>query len=158
MGNMTQFSIRRMKPQDGQGVYRIDVLTQEEYLGIIAWESMGEEERAKRLVSKAPDFAVMVSAGLCHVAVQQDGQVIGFLLAHTDSRLGVGIVKHIAVDPAKRRWGVGGALYDGLISAAKELSIKHIVAHINQDNPKSIGLHRKKGFVLKDRIEATLDL
>lgn len=155
---MQNVFVRLMKPEDLEQVYRIDVLTQKEYLGS-AWELMEKDEQNTHLVSKSLTFSAIVSLGLSQVATEKNGTIMGFILAYSDNSIeDTVIVKYIAVDTAYRRCGVGDALYGGLIQTAKKLAKKQILAYINTDNPKSISLHRKIGFLIKPRIEAVLTI
>jgi len=155
---MQNVFVRLMQPEDFDQVYRIDVLTQKEYLGS-GWELMEKDEQNTHLVSKSSIFSTIVSFGLSHVATEKNGTILGFLLAYSDNfSEDTVIVKYIAVDTVNRRHGVGEALYSGLILTAKKLGKKRILAYINMDNPKSINLHRKIGFVIKSRIEAVLTM
>ena len=54
--------------------------------------------------------------------------------------------------------GIGGRLYRKLIDTARRHGITEITALINLDNPSSMKLHHKAGFVLQDRQEAKLKL
>jgi L-amino acid N-acyltransferase YncA len=49
-------------------------------------------------------------------------------------------------------------LYEKLISIAKQKKVEKIEALINTDNPNSMKLHKKMGFMLKDRKEAILTM
>lgn len=66
-------------------------------------------------------------------------------------------IKHIAIDPALQGRGIGVFLYGKLIEKVKKNSVREIVALINLDNPKSIRLHEKLEFDLKDRKQACLN-
>lgn len=146
-----------MKQEDFQAVRAIDELTQQQYLGS-RWDRLSESERENYLKSRLSEFKVNLNTGYCFVAVINK-KVIGFVFAHeTLPFRGKLYIRHIAVHPDYQGQEIGHLLYIKLIDKAKQTQITEIAALINTDNPQSIKLHEKVGFVLKDRKEATLRL
>lgn len=149
--------IRRLTKQDYPEIRRVDILTQKQYLGE-KWEKLSPVEKEKHLVSRKSEFNINVNSQYCFVA-SLDNKIIGFILAHeTQPFAGNICIRYIGINPKYQGRGVGLVLYNELIKKAKKNKIKKISALINLDNPKSIKLHQKAGFVLKDRKEAVLEL
>ena len=147
-----------MKGSDfDSGVNHIDRLTQKQYLGK-KWDAMDESEKKKHLVSSAPEFKVFLGNDYCFV-VAKGKEVVGFLLAYSTLPFENKVyIRHIAIDPVLQGKGLGIDLYRKLIEKAKENNVREVVALINLDNPKSIRLHEKLGFDMKNRKQATLKL
>lgn len=154
---MNKIIIRQLTKQDYQGVRKVDILTQKQYLGA-KWNNLSETEKEKHLVSRKNEFDINVNSGYCFVA-SINNRIIGFILAYeTQPFLGSIYIRYIGINPKYQGQGIGSLLYKRLISKAKKNNIKKITALINLDNPKSMKLHEKAGFTLKDRKEAVLEL
>lgn len=88
----------------------------------------------------------------CHVACDADGRVLGFQsvrLASTgnvfDVTPGWGIIgTHIS--PAAARRGIGRALFDASLRAARQAGLEQIDATIASDNDEGLGYYRGMGF------------
>lgn len=57
-----------------------------------------------------------------------------------------GYINNIAVSPAHRRQGVGGALIYELIRRAKELELSFVSLEVRESNAPAIALYEKFGF------------
>lgn len=148
-------NVREMKQEDYRGVRVVDELTQRQYLGL-RWDRLSESEKETHLKSRLSEFVFNLNTGYCFVAVINK-KVIGFVFAHeTLPFRGKLYIRHIAVHPDYQGQGIGLLLYKKLIEKAKRTQITEIAALINTDNPQSIKLHEKAGFILKDRTEAIL--
>ena len=135
----------------------MDILTQKQYLRE-KWEKLSPTEKERHLVSRKSEFNINVNSQYCFVA-SLDNTIIGFILAHEIQPFSGNIyIRYIGINPKYQGRGVGLLLYSELIKKAKKNKIKKISALINLDNPKSIKLHQKSGFILKDRKEAVLEL
>lgn len=151
-------TLRPMVFDDYEAVHQIDILTQRQYLGNKFDELSPEEQDKNHLVSRKAEFQINVDSGYCFVA-EDDEKVIGFLLSYeTLPFRGTLDIHYIGLNPKYQGRGIGLLLYEKLIKKAKQKGIKQIKTHINLDNPKSIKLHEKTGFKLKDRKEAILKL
>lgn len=154
---MNNVVIRPLVKQDYVGVRLVDILTQKQYLGI-KWNRLSDKEKDELLISRKSEFNINVNSEYCFVA-SLDNKIIGFILAHATQPFAGNIyIRYIGINPKYQGRGVGLLLYNELIRKAKKNKIKKINALINLDNPKSIRLHQKAGFVLKDRKEAVLEL
>lgn len=154
---MYNITIRQLTKQDYEGIRKVDILTQKQYLKE-KWDNLSNIEKEKHLVSRESEFEKNVNSGFCFVASLND-KIIGFILAYeTRPFLGNIYIRHIAINPKYQRRGIGLLLYKELVKKARKNNIKKITALINLDNPNSIKLHEKTGFTLRDRKEAILNL
>ena len=151
------YTIREMQSIDFARVKQIDRRTQEQYLGN-KWNRMNEDERKTHVVSEMPGFGDIVRGGYCFTALEKD-RVVGFLVAYSTFPFeNKNIIKYIAVDPILHGKQIGMLLYKKLIEKAQTDTVQEINALINLDNTKSLRLHEKMGFNLKDRKQAVLKL
>ncbi len=81
--------------------------------------------------------------GWCEVAVDSDGRVAGFLFGrrYPDTWH----VVDLAVEPARRRRGIGGRLLDGFVEAAQE-SGAEVVLEVRPRNVGALALYESRGF------------
>lgn len=148
-------NVREMKQEDYRGVRLVDERTQRQYLGS-QWDRLSEGEKETHLKSRLSEFEVNLDTGYCFVALINK-KVVGFVFANeTRPFRGKLYIRHIAVHPDYQGQGIGLLLYKKLIKKTKRTQIGEIVALINTDNPQSIKLHEKAGFILKDRKETIL--
>lgn len=146
-----------MKNTDYDAVRQVDILTQKQYLGQ-KFDKMNQEEQEKHLVSRKSEFQINVDTGYCFVA-EENEKIVGFIFAHETLPFhGTLYIRFIGLNPDYQGKGVGLLLYEKLVDRAKKSGVKKIWALINFDNPKSIRLHKKAGFILNDRKEAVLEL
>ena len=154
---MNNIIISELTNQDYEGVNRVDILTQKQYLGG-KWEKLPEAEKEEHLVSRQSEFEINVRSGYGFVACLNN-EIIGFIFAHeTHPFRGNIYIGYIGINPKYQGRGIGLLLYKELIKKAKENNAKKITALINLDNPNSIKLHQKAGFSLRDRKEAVYEL
>ena len=154
---MNNIVIRQLAKQDYEGVRTVDILTQKQYLKV-KWNKLTNTEKEEKLVSRKNEFNINVNSGYCFVA-SLDNKIIGFILAYeTHPFLSNIYIRYIGINTKYQGRGIGLLLYRKLIEKARKNNIKKITALINLDNPKSMKLHEKAGFILKDRKEAVLNL
>jgi len=154
---MGDIVIRALAAEDFAGVRQVDELTQRQYLDA-TWDQLPEEDKEERLVSRSSDFAIYLTTGYCFVATINN-EVVAFLFAYETLPFGGRIqINYVGISPAYQGQGIGLHLYSKLIEEARSKGITSITALINLDNPHSMRLHQKAGFVLQDRKEATLRL
>lgn len=150
---MNNIIIRQITKADYEGIRRVDILTQKQYLRE-KWEKLSEAEKEEHLVSRQNEFNINVRSGYGFVACLNN-EIVGFIFAHeTRPFRGNIYIRYIGINPDYQGRGIGLVLYKELIKNAKKNNIKKITALINLDNPNSAKLHRKTGFSLKDRKEA----
>lgn len=154
---MNNIIIRELRKQDYKGVHDVDILTQKQYLGE-KWGKLSEAEKEDHLVSRRSEFDINVNSGYGFTA-RLDNKIVGFIFAHETLPFRGNIyIRYIGIYPKYQGQGIGLLLYQGLIKKAKKNNIKKITALINLDNPKSMKLHQKAGFTLRDRKQADLNL
>lgn len=154
---MNNIVVRKLAKQDYEQVRNVDILTQKQYLGT-KWNKLTDTEKEKCLVSRKNEYDSNVHSGYCFVA-SLNHKIIGFILAYeTQPFLGNIYIRYIGINTKYQGRGIGFLLYKKLIKIARKNNIKRITALINLDNPNSLNLHVKSGFLLKDRKEATLNL
>lgn len=77
-------------------------------------------------------------------AIDETGALLGW--AGFEHVCGEGSVTNIAVAPAARRQGVGAALTQSLIDAARSLGLLSLTLEVRASNGAAIALYRKLGF------------
>lgn len=154
---MKDIFIEPLKASDFEGVRKVDEETQRQYLGD-EWGNLDIEEKEESLVSRKSEFELNVNTDFSFVA-RNGSEVIGFVFAYeTFPFLGTINIRHIAIDPKFQGQGVGVLLFNKIIFVAKTRNIKKIISQINLDNPRSMKLHERVGFTLKNRKEAVIRL
>ncbi|MDH3540656.1 MAG: GNAT family N-acetyltransferase [Acidimicrobiia bacterium] len=80
-----------------------------------------------------------------------DGALAGFLIGFRSLRNGdIAYIHVIAIDPARRRQGIGTELYDRFEKQARVWNCYTIEAVAEPANTRAIAFHRQRGF--KDRL------
>lgn len=103
-------------------------------------------------------FAMITAAGHPFLAAELDGQVIGY--AYCSPWKTRQAYRHTAEDsiylaPQARGRGFGGRLLDRLITEARSVGLRQLLAVIaDTGDPTSTGLHRSRGFVDAGRLTA----
>jgi ribosomal-protein-alanine acetyltransferase len=87
--------------------------------------------------------------GWFHVAVDEDGTVVGYAMARFVA--GEGEVMNIAVVPARRGQGVGGTLLDASLAAATAAECDAMWLEVRVSNGSARRLYESRGFVLVGR-------
>lgn len=154
---MNNIVVKELTNQDYEGIRRVDILTQKQYLGK-KQRKLSPAERNEHLVSRRSEFDINVNTGYSFVA-RLDNKIIGFIFGHETLPFRSHIyIRYIGINPKYQKQGIGLLLYQELIKRAKKNNIKKITALINLDNPNSMKLHEKSGFTLKNRKQADLFL
>ncbi len=107
-----QFTIRKMKPEDYDGIYSLWMTIQG--FGIRSIDD--SEEGVKRFLKRNPDTSV--------VAVSGDGQIVGAILCGHDGRRGC--LYHVCVQKDYRRLGIGKEMVVFCMNALKEEQINKV--------------------------------
>jgi phosphinothricin acetyltransferase len=84
------------------------------------------------------------------------GEIVGFAYyLPYRSRPAYGATKEstIYVAPERHRGGVASALYAELLARARAKRVHAMIAVLGDDNPASVGLHRKFGFRFVGRLQ-----
>lgn len=150
-------TIRPMKMGDYSQVHKVDILTQQQYLGN-KFNKMKTKEQEEHLVSRKSDFAINVDTGYCFIA-ENNGKIVGFIFAYETLPFhGTLFIHYIGINPTYQGKGIGLMLFKSIIEKAKVNNISLIQSLINTDNPPSIKLHKKAGFSISLRQQAVLKL
>ncbi|PJC54321.1 MAG: hypothetical protein CO028_02940 [Candidatus Levybacteria bacterium CG_4_9_14_0_2_um_filter_35_21] len=150
---MQNIVIKQLVKSDYPSIRKVDVITQKQYLGE-KWDSLTDSQKEEHLVSRKDEFNINLNSKYCFVAFSKN-KVIGFIFAYeTSPFLGNIYIRYIGIDTKYQGKGIGLLLYKQLIKKAKKNNIRKITALINLDNPNSIRLHEKVGFILRDRKQA----
>ncbi|MDO4750444.1 MAG: ribosomal protein S18-alanine N-acetyltransferase [Eubacteriales bacterium] len=90
------------------------------------------------------------------LAIQLNPSMFVFLTAYDGTQLvgygafqyvlDEGYISNIAVAPAYRRQGMGGAVLDALLKRAEELSLSFLTLEVRASNEAAQGLYRSRGF------------
>nr|WP_062339580.1 GNAT family N-acetyltransferase [Herbidospora sakaeratensis] len=96
-----------------------------------------------------PHFDAVKLPGHRHVALAQDGRVLGWVaaVAVSDRCAYAGVVEHsVYVHLRARHRGVGSALLNALISSTESAGIWTIQSGVFPENTASLALHARAGF------------
>jgi ribosomal protein S18 acetylase RimI-like enzyme len=82
------------------------------------------------------------------LGLEIEGRLVGAVVATHDSRKGW--INRLAVDPAYRRRGYGSRLIAAAEKALRDQDIRVIAALVESDNPASLALFERCGYVEVD--------
>jgi len=109
--------------------------------GLHSLKPQGRDSRAS--VARQLESGVQTILGL-----EVDGRLVGAVVATHDSRKGW--INRLAVDPDYRRRGYGARLIEAAEEALRDQGMRIIAALVESDNPASLALFRKEGYVEVD--------
>jgi 8-oxo-dGTP diphosphatase len=127
--------IRKARPDDEAGVMALLPLIPDN-------EDMGEEELCAARLRFRESTALDVLVAEC------DGEVVGYLVLSFVSAL-TGLrawIDDVAVNPARRRQGIGGALVEAAIQRASRRGATHLFLDTSRGNPDARDFYRACGF------------
>ncbi len=90
------------------------------------------------------------------VVAEAEGRIVGAVMAGYDGRRG--IVYHLAVDPARRRLGLGRRLMAEIESRLAGLGCRKSYLLVTPENPIAVGFYRRSGWQLMDMVLMGKDL
>jgi ribosomal-protein-alanine N-acetyltransferase len=96
--------------------------------------------------------ATLAGEGGVAFAAEIEGRVEGFVFARVAA--GEAEILTIAVDPARRRAGLGERLAAAAIEAARAAGAEAVFLEVATDNPAAIALYEKLGFATAGRRRA----
>ena len=109
----------------------------------------GDEEVVRKLATRPPHFELLEDERTIFLAAFEDGEPIGFVLAHhlprrhdPPAKL---LVYEVDVAEAHQRRGVGKALLAELAEIARERGIPHGWVLTDDDNTAGMALYRSAG-------------
>jgi [ribosomal protein S18]-alanine N-acetyltransferase len=88
--------------------------------------------------------ATLAGAGVLALAAEADSDVSGFVISRVAA--GEAEILTLAVDPAKRRQGLGAGLVTAVIEAGCEAGVEAVFLEVAIDNEAAIGLYETLGF------------
>jgi ribosomal-protein-alanine N-acetyltransferase len=101
--------------------------------------------------AQALDATLAVEGGIAFAA-EIEGRVEGFVFARVAASEAE--ILTIAVDPARRRAGLGERLAAAAIEAARAAGAEAVFLEVATDNPAAIALYEKLGFAAAGRRRA----
>lgn len=82
---------------------------------------------------------------LMMIAQDQDSSgILGYIVMYISFEEGE--ITNVAVDPEKRKGGIGSGLMKEFLLHAREKGVERIVLEVRKSNVPAIGLYRKTGF------------
>jgi RimJ/RimL family protein N-acetyltransferase len=136
---MTEFAIRRARPDDAAAIARLFAAVAAERDGIATEPPVDVEERTAQFALSADD-SMVAEAG---------GRIIGMIRVEV-GRFGAGDLGML-VDAAWRGRGVGSGLVGAAIDWAREQGLHKLCLEVFPTNAAAIALYRKCGFVEEGR-------
>ncbi len=135
-------SLRPMRARDKPFLYRVYASTRAEELAVTGWSEAEKtafltqqfEAQHRYYQAQFPDAAFQV--------IERDGEPIGRL--YLDRRAEEIRIIDIALLPAHRRAGIGGALLREILGEAAAAG-KAVRIHVERNNP-ALGLYHRLGF------------
>ncbi len=135
-------SLRPMRARDKPFLYRVYASTRTEELAVVDWSEADKtafleqqfEAQHGYYQAQFPDAAFQV--------IERDGEPIGRL--YLDRRAEEIRIIDIALLPAHRRAGIGGALLREILGEA-DAAGKAVRIHVERNNP-ALGLYQRLGF------------
>jgi RimJ/RimL family protein N-acetyltransferase len=91
------------------------------------------------------EFEKQFAGGQIAIGLEEDGRLIGVVLATHDTRKGW--INRLAIDPAYRRKGYGKQLVHAAEDALHEMGLHLIAAFIEDSNAASLRLFEKLGYL-----------
>ena len=79
------------------------------------------------------------------LALDGDGKLLGYVGMMTV--LDEGYIGNVAVDPAARRQGIGGALIEELLDRSRKRGLAFVTLEVRESNLAARGLYAGRGFV-----------
>ena len=125
-------------------IRRLGLVDYDELLGL--WQRAGLHSLKPEGRDSQDGLAQQLASGVQTIlGLEVDGKLLGAVVATHDSRKGW--INRLAVDPAHRRQGYAARLIRAAEEALHEQGIHVIAALIESDNPASLALFQKTGYV-----------
>ena len=96
------------------------------------------------------EFEKQFAGGQIAIGLEEDGQLIGVVIATHDTRKGW--INRLAIDPDQRRRGYGEQLVRAAEDALHEAGLHLIAAFIEEGNAASLTLFAKLGYAAHPKI------
>jgi ribosomal protein S18 acetylase RimI-like enzyme len=126
-------------------------LTIDDHAAILAlWQRAGLHSIRPEGRDSRSEFERQFAGGQIAIGLEEDGQLIGVVIATHDTRKGW--INRLAIDPAYRRKGYGELLVHAAEDALREAGLHMTAAFIEDGNAASLGLFEKLGYVPHPKI------
>jgi ribosomal protein S18 acetylase RimI-like enzyme len=130
-----------------KSVVNIRRLTAEDYGAVIAlWQRSGLPSVRPQGRDSKEEFAQQLEQGQIVIGLEEDGKLIGVVVATNDTRKGW--INRLAVDPDYRRRGYAIQLNRAAEAVLREIGMKVIAALIEDWNEASLALYKREGYVV----------
>jgi len=96
------------------------------------------------------EFAKQLAGGQIAIGLEEDGNLIGVVLATNDTRKGW--INRLAIDPDYRRKGYGEQLVQAAEEALHKAGMHLMAAFIEEGNDASLILFEKLGYAMHQNI------
>jgi ribosomal protein S18 acetylase RimI-like enzyme len=130
--------------REGVRVRRLGLDDYEELLGL--WRRAGLHSLKPQGRDSRVSLTRQLASGVQTIlGLEVDGQLVSAVVATHDSRKGW--INRLVVDPSYRRRGYAVRLISAAEEALREQGMHVIAALVESDNPASLALFRKAGYV-----------
>jgi ribosomal protein S18 acetylase RimI-like enzyme len=126
-------------------------LTIDDHAAILAlWQRAGLHSIRLEGRDSRAEFAKQLAGGQIAIGLEENGNLIGVVLATNDTRKGW--INRLAIDPDYRRQGYGEQLVHAAEEALRKAGMHLIAAFIEEGNAVSLALFEKLGYAVHQNI------
>ena len=123
-------------------------LTFEDYDAVIAlWQRSGLQSIRPAGRDSLSEFTQQLERGQVAIGLEEDGVLIGVVVATNDTRKGW--INRLAIDPERRYQGYGTQLIRAAEDALRASGMQVIAALIEEHNAVSLALFEKEGYAVQ---------
>ena len=123
-------------------------LTFEDYDAVIAlWQRSGLQSIRPEGRDSLSEFRQQLERGQVVIGLEEDGMLIGVIVATDDTRKGW--INRLAIDPDRRCQGYGTQLIRAAEDALRASGTQVIAALIEEHNAASLALFEKEGYAVQ---------
>jgi ribosomal protein S18 acetylase RimI-like enzyme len=126
-------------------------LTIDDHAAVLAlWQRAGLHSIRPQGRDSRTEFDRQLAGGQIAIGLEEDGRLIGVVLATNDTRKGW--INRLAIDPDYRRQGYGEQLVRAAEEALRAAGMRLIAAFIEEGNAASLTLFEKLGYAVHPNI------
>ena len=126
-------------------------LTIDDHAAILAlWQRAGLHSIRPEGRDSRAEFDQQLAGGQIAIGLEENGRLIGVVLATNDTRKGW--INRLAIDPDYRHQGYGEQLVRAAEEALRAAGMKLIAAFIEEGNTASLALFEKLGYAVHPNI------
>ena len=130
--------------QDGLDIRRLGLDDYEELL--VLWQRAGLYSLKPQGRDGRVSLAQQLASGVQTIlGLEAEGQLVGAVIATHDSRKGW--INRLVIDPGYRRRGYAARLIAEAEKVLREQGMRIVAALVESDNPNSLALFQKVGYV-----------